>query len=137
VQTSNVSGEPRAFLIFGGSALQVEPDVAAAAGFMEPVDIENGEYDAVFDNTRRIYRFWVVGKTTKLEATDETDLESLRRRLRALADQGAFRAIGPLDVDDPLAVAAAVSRWEWEHRWPRHPLWLSRRLHGTHPRITQ
>jgi len=123
-------------LIFGGGDLQVEPDRSAAAGFMEPVDIENGEYDAVFDNTGRHYRFWVVGKATKLEATDEIDLEALRWRLRTLADQGAFRDFGPLEVDDPLLVAAAVSRWEWEHRWPRRPLWLSRRLHGAQPRIT-
>ena len=134
---SNVPEEPRAFLIFGGPDLRVEPDVATAAGFMEPIDIENGEYDAVFDNTGRLYRFGVVGKATRLEATDETDLDSLRCRLRALADQGAFRAMGPLDLDDPLAVAVAVSRWEWEHRWPRRPLWLSRRLHGPHPRVTQ
>jgi hypothetical protein len=50
VQTSNVPEYPRAFLIFSGSDLRVEPDAAAAAGFMEPVDIENGEYDGVFDN---------------------------------------------------------------------------------------
>lgn len=137
VQTSNVPEEPRAFLIFGGSDLQVEPDMAAAAGFMEPADIENGEYDTVFDTTGRRYRFWVVGKATKLEATDEIDLEALRLRLRALDDQGAFGEIGPLDVSDPLVVAEALSRWEWEHRWPRRPLWLSRRLHGAQPPITQ
>jgi hypothetical protein len=130
-----MNGRPRAFFLFGDGGLRVEPDIVGAAGYMEPVDVDNGEYDAVFDDTGRRYRFRAVGGMTHLEPTDETDLAALRERLRTLASGGAYRFLEGFDAEDPLRAAAAISRWEWEHRWPRWPSWLSRRLHGDEPRI--
>jgi hypothetical protein len=63
----------------------------------------------------------------RLQPTDELAPDELRARLRADPRAG--------DVD-PLSFAAAESKWEWEHRWPKRPRWLSRRLHGDDPKIT-
>lgn len=131
-----MGGRPQAFFLFGDGGLSVEPDVASAAAYKEPVDVANGENDEVFDDTGRRYRFEVVDEATQLEPRDEVDLDALRQRLRDLMDEGAYRSLEGFDPDDPLGAAAAIARWEWEHRWPRWPSWLSRRLHGTRLRIT-
>lgn len=130
-----MSGGPRAFFLFADDGLTVEPDLLQAAGYMEPIDVTNGEYRAVFDDTGRRYRAGVVDGTTHLEPTDEVDLGALQQRLRDIARTG-YLSLDGLDADDPLAVAAAISRHEWAHRWPKWPRWLSRRLHGDRPPIT-
>lgn len=129
--------QPRAFFLFASDGLRVEPDITLAAGYMEPVDVENGEYEAVFDDTGRSYRFWVEGETTQIEPAEQVDLAALRQRLRALDREGHFVGLEGVDADDPLSVAVAVSRWDWEHRWPRRPRRLARRLHGEQPGITR
>ena len=45
---------------------------------MEPIDVRNGEYAAVFDESGRRYDFSVINETTHLEPTDELDAEGLR-----------------------------------------------------------
>ena len=129
-----MSDRPRAFFLFGDGGLTVEPDIARAAGYMEPIDVTNGEYDAVFDDTGRRYRFGVAGGTTHLEPSDEVDLEALRARLRDVAHTGDRSLVG-FDPDDPLVAAVAISRHEWANRWPRWPRWLRRLLRGDRPPI--
>jgi len=128
-----VYSQPRALFLFGEGGLNVEPSIDRAAGFMEPIDVRNGEYEAVFDESGRRYNFNVVNKTIHLQATDELDADGLTDRLRAQAR--ATDSLEGFDPDDPMATAAAISRFEWEHRWPRWPKWLSRRLHGDGPAI--
>lgn len=55
-----------AFFLFGDGDLSVEPTIDSAAGYMEPIDVRNGEYEAVFDETGRRYAVDVVGETTRL-----------------------------------------------------------------------
>lgn len=90
----------------------------AGLAYMEPVDVANGEYDEVFDDTGRRYRFEVVDEATQLEPRDEVDLDALRQRLRDLMDEGAYRSLEGFDPDDPLGAAAAIARWEWEQGGP-------------------
>ena len=130
-----MSIEPKAYFLCGDCAVHDEPTLDTAAGFMEPIDVENGEYDAVFDDSGRRYAFSVVDGNTCLEPTNDVELDELRSRLQGLA-RTAF-ASENVDADDPFGVAVAVSRFEWEHRWPRWPRWLDRRLHGNRPRIVR
>lgn len=130
-----MSDRPRAFFLFGDGGLTVEPDITQAAAYMEPIDVTNGEYDAVFDDTGRRYRVGVAGGTTHLEPSDEVDLEALQDLLRDVPP--ATRSLEGFDPDCPLAAAEAISRYEWANRWPKRPRWLSRRLHGGQPPITR
>ncbi|MCB0990413.1 MAG: hypothetical protein R2770_11560 [Acidimicrobiales bacterium] len=57
----------RAIFIFGDGGVNVEPSVSQAAAFMEPIDIENGEYEAVIDDTGRQYEVKVVNGSTRLD----------------------------------------------------------------------
>lgn len=129
----NVDSQPRALFLFGDGGLDVEPNIDCASGYMEPVDVRNGEYEAVFDESGRRYRFDVVNGATQLLPTDEFDVDALKERLRAHALE--THSLEGFDPDDPMAAAAAISRFEWEHRWPRWPKWLSQRLHGSQPEI--
>ncbi|MCP3881768.1 MAG: hypothetical protein GY701_25775 [Sulfitobacter sp.] len=124
--------QARAVFMYGDGGLHVEPTISHAAAYMEPIDVENGEYEAVFDDSGRRYEWNVVDGATRLEPTIEFDLNGLMERLRE--DPSVRSLVGP-DLKHPLQAAAAISRWEWEHRWPRWPRWLNRRLHGDHPRI--
>ncbi|MEP6295717.1 MAG: hypothetical protein ABJ382_00190, partial [Ilumatobacter sp.] len=99
------------------------------------IDVQNGGYEAVFDESGRRYSFHVVDEATHVQPTDELDVDGLRDRLRSTAP--AMHSLEGFDLDDPMAVAAAISRFEWEHRWPRWPKWLSRRLHGDGPAIVK
>lgn len=124
-----------AFFLFGDGGFQVEPTLERAAGYMEPTDVRNGEYDAVFDESGRCYAVDVVGETTRLSPTDEIDLEELLRRLRGSGVSSRLH-LAAEDLDDPLAIAAAVWRFEWDHRWPKRPRWFSRLLHGDGPKTS-
>lgn len=116
----------------------MQPSIERAAAYMEPVDVRNGEYEAVFDETGRRYSFEVVTEgsveSTRLAATEHVDLDELRSRL---SDEMSRSNRTGLKVEDvsPLEYAADVSRWQWERRWPKRPRWLSRRLHGDGPEI--
>jgi hypothetical protein len=103
---------------------------------MEPIDVRNGEYEAVFDESGRRYDVSVADNATLLTPTDEVDPDRLVRLLRQYV-RGENLGLEPDAFDDPLAVAAAISEWEWEHRWPQRPGWLSRRIHGDGPAITR
>ena len=143
MQTCRVHEQPKALFIFGGPDLEIEPDTRSAAGYMEPWGIKGGDFDAVFDETGRRYRFWVREsapedlESTELEPTEEVDLEELRQRLRDLARVPGYATLDGFDPEDPLGTAVALSTWKWEHRWPKRPRWLSRRIHGAGPSITR
>ena len=130
-----VHSEPRALFLFGDGGLNVELSIERAVSSMEPIDVGNGVYEAVFDESGRCYDFSVVNETTQLQATDVLDIEGLRDRLRAQGQ--AMHSLEGVDLDDPMVIAEAISRLEWERRWPRWPKWLSRRLHGDGPAIVK
>ncbi len=119
-----------AFFLFGDGDLSVEPTIDSAAGYMEPIDVRNGEYEAVFDETGRRYAVDVVGEATRLRRTDEVDLDDLLRRLH---DSGVASSLhlAAEDLNDPWAIAVSMSRFEWDHRWPKRPKWFSLRLYGS------
>lgn len=101
-----------------------------AAGWMESIDVIDGEYEAVFtlDGTIVVASGAVNGPVS-LTVTDHTDLAGLRQRLHRVQRQAGFRC----SADDPLAVANELLRLEWEDRRRRRPRWLARRRHGDTP----
>ena len=101
-----------------------------AAGWMESVDVLDGEYEALFTLDGTVVR---AGGTLEgpviLTVSELTDVAGLQGRLRQIKPRMGFRS----DPDDPRAVANELLRREWEARWPRRPRWLARRLRGDAP----
>jgi hypothetical protein len=122
----------RAVFVF---ALDGEPFVfrtlAEAAGWMEAIDVRDGEYPALFTDTGRVVEATATPNFDVLLAlTDRYDPAGFRALLRERTS-GLGVKVGS---DDVLAIGDALVREEWEHRWPQHPRWLARRLHGDRPR---
>ena len=93
-------GEP--VFIFDGTDLVVCPTIDDAAGYLELVDVQNGEYDGFFtaDGERLVAR--PVGEwNVALERSGDLASRELHDLLRAAHDRGAFAA----DPSDPHAVA--------------------------------
>lgn len=101
-----------------------------AAGWMESIDVLDGEYEALFtlDGTI-VAASGAANGPVSLTVTDHGDLDGLRQRLRQAQQRAGFRCT----PDDPRAVANELLRLEWEHSRRRRPRWLARRLHGDAP----
>ncbi|MDA0185308.1 hypothetical protein OJ997_33695 [Solirubrobacter phytolaccae] len=113
-----------ALIVFSDDPLPtVFPSLEYAMGYMEGIDVENGEYTAIYTVGGRIVRAEAQGNAVELTITEERDRDDLLARLRAWRD----------DIDDPVEYARTYLRREWEGRWPKRPRWLDRRLHGTAP----
>jgi hypothetical protein len=125
----------RAFFLFGDGDIHVESTAERLSGWMEAIDVRNGEYDdGIFDDTGRRYEPDVVGEEVRLVATDEIDLPLLLDRLREFVTRAGL-AVEPVNAGDPVAIAAIIAGWEWDDRWPKRPRWLSRLIHGDRPTI--
>jgi hypothetical protein len=115
--------------------LTLFPSVEDAAAHMEWVDVEDGVYEALFTvQGERLLPHPHERHLVRLEPSGEVDTDALTSMLSRERDQrGAFTA----DPDDPQAVARELSErqqaWRWEHRWPKRPQWLDKRLHGEGP----
>jgi hypothetical protein len=122
---------PVAFFVFfpEDESVDVEPDLVHAAGSIEPLDVALAE---VFDDNGRQYAVTAHGQATLLTPTEMIDRSALEQRLRASHE------LANLGIDDGrdfvLAFADALGQWRSEHRWPRWPKWLDRRLHGNERR---
>jgi hypothetical protein len=60
-----------------------------------------------------VFRLWTAGVDVHVAATPERE-----------EDQ---------PTDDVIEIGDAILRDSWNSRWPKHPRWLARRLHGTTP----
>jgi hypothetical protein len=119
----------RAVFIFEGNDLQVHPSLQRAADAVEPIDVENGEFDFFAEDGTVL-----VGETPPegrvvLRPTPERRPDELRERLRRYLSHPGV-ALDQSLADDPIALAQAVLDREWEQRWFKWFPWLDRRLHG-------
>ena len=104
--------------------------LADAEAEMEAIDVENGEYKAVYTLDGRIVSAATADNRVVLKVTAERDEADLDWRLR----EWAKRAPELNDLlGDRVATANQLLLDEWEVRWPQHPKWLARRLHGEEP----
>lgn len=122
----------RAVFSFLHGDLSVAESSEKAAGSMEAIDVERGEYEVIYDDTGVRYEPVVDGYQVRLQPTETQDYEDLVARLKAFAERAGLDlpADGP---DFPVLAARRISEEDWKHRWPKRPAWLSRRLHGSEP----
>ena len=110
--------------------VMVFPRLDNAAGWLESLDVLDGEYVCAFTLDGRVVAITGVhGGPVSLHATVERDDIGLRELL--LSSQARMGLVS--DVDDLVSVANELMRNEWERRWPRRPRWLRRRLYGDCP----
>lgn len=102
--------------------------LADAASYMEAIDVEDGEYAALFLIDGRIVAATTGAENVVLTVTADRDEHGLKRRVR----EYRLRA-GEPPVDDLVAVANDWLQRDWERRWPRWPHWLTRRRRGEGP----
>jgi hypothetical protein len=124
--------EQAAVLVFNRDGdLMVFLSVHDAAGYMEAVDVEAGEYPAVFllDGTQ--VDVATDGQyAVTLTPGDPGHMAELMQHLREYN-----RVIGrdAVPADDPVAAANAWLDAEWRVRWPQRPAWLRSRVLGDAP----
>lgn len=120
----------RALIAFGrDDDVVVFRSLDEASGRMEAIDVEAGVYVALFTDTGIVVHASTDADRVVLTVTDVRDAAGSRARIR-----GYQRDAGASEPDqDPLEFARQQLRQEWEQRWPRWPLWLAGKGHGTKP----
>jgi hypothetical protein len=121
-----------AIFIFGDGGPIVRNSVDSASGYMEAIDVENGEYDAIYDDTGLIYRPQIEERQVRLVPTDIRDHDDLVRRLADYSKTLGL-ALDPTSRDFTIDLARSISASEWSRRWPKRPRWLSKWMHGDGP----
>lgn len=123
------------FVITRDSEPHLFKSPSEAAGWVEAVDVLEGEYDDFIRvNGERLRAVPFASPTAShvvLEPTGVFDLEYLQRRLHALASRNGYDG----SPEDPRAIANQVFAHEWGKAWPRWWPWLHRRLHGERPPV--
>jgi hypothetical protein len=107
------------------------PSVEDAAGEMEAVDVDAGEYAALYALDGRIVTATIDAERVMVILTVEEQRDEAGLRQRLLDARERVGLTSP--PDDLAAIANELLRLEWEHRWPKWPRWLARRLHGQGP----
>jgi hypothetical protein len=124
--------EQAAVLVFDRDGnLMVFLSAADAAGYMEAVDVEAGEYPAAFllDGTR-VDVGTDDGQTVTLTPGASGHMAELMHHLSNY-NRRVGRDVVP--TDDAVAAANAWLDAEWRVRWPRRPAWLRSRVLGDAP----
>jgi hypothetical protein len=90
---------------------------------MEAVDVDAGEYSALFTLDGRIVTATTEAEQVVLTVDEQRDEAGLRQRLL-----DARPRVGLTSPPDDLVAIAGVGA-----RWPKRPRWLARWLHGEGP----
>ena len=117
------------FVIARDGDVHLFKTVSAAAGWVEAIDVEDGEYVGFYRLDGERLDVSVNDDVVRLEPSGVRDVAELSATLRSLAERNGYTGDDP----DPVAVANEVFANEWLNRWPRRPKWLDRRLHGNSP----
>ena len=120
---------PAVFVFDGDGDLNVFPSLRAAGGWLEAIDVDNGEYQAAFLHDGSIVEMGTAGETVLLTPTATRDLP----RLDHLLKEYQHRVGTPINAGSALDFANHWLRAEWERRWPKRPAWLARTLHRDPP----
>lgn len=117
------------FVFDNDGDLNVFPSLLAAAGWLEAVDVDAGEYAAAFLHDGTVLAMGIDRERVVLTPTDTRDAARLDQSLNAYQR----RVGGPARDGSALDYANEWLRAAWEQRWPKRPAWLARRLHGDQP----
>ncbi len=117
------------FIFDTSGAMSVFASESQAAGWLEAIDVDHGEYVAAYLDDGTVVELAAADERVVLRRTNSRDMPGLMARLRAHQ-----RAIGrPDEVGDLVAFANEILHEEWEGRWPRPPRWLERWLPRREP----
>lgn len=123
----------RAVFIFEGSDVSVHTSLAAAAGHVEAIDVNDGVFD-FFTDDGTVLAAVTLGQQVTLLETDERRPQELRDRLRQYLSHPRL-LLDPTLAQDPVAAAQAILHEEWERRSFRWLSWLDRRANGAAPPV--
>lgn len=115
--------------VVAGDGVEHHATAREAAAHMEAIDVEDGEYSGVYGLDGTVHDVVVRRGLVELDRTERTDLPAL---LDALRDALDLPPGAPVDL---VALVDDRQRRAWEHRWPRWPRRLDRRLHGDAPAL--
>ena len=123
-QTAWVTDFRAVFVFTRDGDMLVFRDKLDAVGYLEAVDVLDGEYEVAYFIDGSVLEVVVLDPegVVSINDTTGTDSEGLRQRI----GNHLTRSGSPGSADDPQAVADEYFRWEWEHRWPRWPSRLPR-----------
>jgi hypothetical protein len=128
--TDSPSAGGRGVFVFASNDVTFYRTVTEASGYLERVDVDNGEYAGFFTvDGERLTALPIDEASVSLEPTGMVEPEELMSLLRRAHGHHVFTS----DPGNPQAVAQEMLTWQWRHRWPRWPRWLGRRLHGDRP----
>lgn len=113
---------PAVFTFDRDGNLSAFPTLAFAAAWMEAIDVDDDEYEAVYTIDGRIVQASTANEAVILTVTARHDKPDLRRRLDEIRVRDGL--LSP--VDNTVGIANELMRREWENRWPRWPRWLPR-----------
>ncbi|MGW6280319.1 hypothetical protein [Kribbella sp. NPDC055071] len=120
---------PRVVFVFAGADLTRFPSITDAQDYLEAIDVDDGEYTAALTETGRVIKMTTEKELVVLELTDELAPDLLQSLLREHGE-----SIGQPGIElDPVGYANKTWQWDWDHRWPRRPHWLDKRLHPDGP----
>jgi hypothetical protein len=121
----------RAVFIFEGGDLTVRTSLGGAAGHVEAIDVDNGEFDFYAEDGAVIVGT-VHDQQVILTQTGHRRIDELQHRLRRYL---SAMAIDPGLADDPVVAAQAILNEEWKRRPFRWFPWLDRRANGPNPPV--
>jgi hypothetical protein len=116
--------------VFADDGVSFFRSAEEAAGWVEAIDVDAGEYQAFIrlDGERLVPHVLDQAKVV-LEASGHRDPDGLVELLERERGTGAFSS----NPAQPESVANELLLGDWEARWPKWPAWLDRRLHGDGP----
>jgi hypothetical protein len=121
---------PAVFVFDRDGEVMAFPHLETAAGWMESMDVLEGEYEVAFTIDGREVTIAAERESSVfLRVTDARNLDDLRKRLSRSGDHLGLS----FDLSDLTAVANDLMRSEWDQRWPRRPRWASRLTRGKGP----
>jgi hypothetical protein len=125
----------RAVFIFEGNDVSAHPSLQAAADHVEPIDVENGEFDFFAEDGTVLVSETPPGGRVVLRPTSDRRPDQLRQRLLGYLTHARV-GMDPALADDPLAAAQAIMDAEWAARPFRWFPLLDRRVNGREaPRV--
>ena len=120
---------PAVFVFDSDGDLDVFSSLGAAEGYMEAVDVEDGEYGDAFLHDGTVVKMGVDDERVVLTPSAVRDAGRLDRAI----DEYQCRVGADVRSGSALDYANEWFRKEWERRWPKRPVWLARKLHGDQP----
>ncbi|MBC9819701.1 hypothetical protein [Terrabacter sp. MAHUQ-38] len=119
----------RAIFVFtADNDLLIFTGLDEASSWMEAVDVDDGEYPAIYTDEGSVVKASLNSETVVLADSGRRDLDDLSNRLARYAEMVDLPA-----PTDRLAFANTMLKREWDRQRSRRPRWLFKRIYGETP----